>query len=122
MTAGASRAAPTIAPQPALAPSPQPRPAPTARALPPGLVEQGGQNWTPIGGQICTPIDSTTDRNKAICALLTSVSPRHSAATTESAMIGRRIILPPLSQSPRLRGANRALLKRHRQSGGRALG
>ena|SRR6266446_975934 len=50
MTAGASRAAPTIAPQPALAPSPQPRPAPTARALPPGLVEQGGQNWTPIGG------------------------------------------------------------------------
>src|SRR5262249_47694373 len=58
MTAGASRAAPTIAPQPALAPSPQPRPAPTARALPPGLVEQGGQNWTPIGGQICKPIDS----------------------------------------------------------------
>src|SRR5262245_5066714 len=58
MTAGASRAAPTIAPQPALAPSPQPRPAPTARALPPGLVEQGGQNWTPIGGQILTPIDT----------------------------------------------------------------
>src|SRR5258707_10550604 len=58
MTAGASRAAPTIAPQPALAPSPQPRPAPTARALPPGLVEQGGQNWTPIGGQICKPIDT----------------------------------------------------------------
>src|SRR2546427_13153861 len=57
MTAGASRAAPTIAPQPALAPSPQPRPAPTARALPPGLVEQGGQNWTPIGGQIWAPID-----------------------------------------------------------------
>src|SRR5262252_4653696 len=57
MTAGASRAAPTIAQQPALAPPPQPRPAPTARALPPGLVEQGGQNWTPIGGQIWTPID-----------------------------------------------------------------
>ena len=50
MTAGASRAAPTIAPQLALAPSPQPRPAPPARALPPGLVEQGGQNWTPVGG------------------------------------------------------------------------
>src|SRR5215831_4421061 len=58
MTAGASRAAPMIAPQPALAPSPQPRPAPTARALPPGLVEQGGQNWMPIEGQIWTPIDS----------------------------------------------------------------
>src|SRR3974390_1965745 len=58
MTAGALRAAPTIAPHPALAPSPQPRPAPTARALPPALVEQGGQNWTPIGGQICTPIDT----------------------------------------------------------------
>src|SRR5215475_10376725 len=61
MTAGASRTAPTIAPQPALAPSPQPRPAPTTRALPPGLVEQRGQNWTPIGGQICTPIDSDPD-------------------------------------------------------------
>src|SRR5262252_8327181 len=58
MTAGASRAAPTIAQQPALAPPPQPPPAPTARALPPGLVEQGGQNWTPIRGQICKPIDS----------------------------------------------------------------
>src|SRR5215469_14279137 len=57
MTAGASRAAPTIAQQPALAPPPQPPPAPTARALPPGLVEQGGQNWTPIRGQICKPID-----------------------------------------------------------------
>src|SRR5215467_5875636 len=62
MTAGASRAAPMIAPQPALAPSPQPRPAPTTRALPPGLVEQRGQNWTPIGGQICTPIDTINFR------------------------------------------------------------
>src|SRR5260370_42699416 len=62
MIAGASRAAPTIAPQPALAASPQPRPAPTARALPPGLVEQGGQNWTPIGGQICKPIDRECPR------------------------------------------------------------
>jgi hypothetical protein len=44
--------------QPALAPSPQPRPAPTARALSPGLVAQGGHNWTPIGGQIWTPIDT----------------------------------------------------------------
>src|SRR5262252_8450997 len=60
MTAGASRAAPTIAQQPALAPPPQPPPAPTARALPPGLVEQGGQNWTPIRGQICKPIDTTS--------------------------------------------------------------
>jgi hypothetical protein len=58
MSAGASRGASAIAPQPALAPSPQPRPDPTARAQPPGLVEQGGQNWTPIGGQICAPIDS----------------------------------------------------------------
>src|SRR5262249_26409054 len=58
MTAGASRAAPTITQQPALAPSPQPRPAPTARALPSGLVAQGGQNCTPIRGQICKPIDT----------------------------------------------------------------
>src|ERR1700733_2184080 len=58
MTVGASRAGPTITRQPALAPSPQPRPAPTARALPPKLVAQGGQNWTPIEGQIWKPIDS----------------------------------------------------------------
>src|SRR5206468_10398256 len=57
MTAGASKAATTIT-QPALAPSPQPRPAPTARALPPKPVAQRGQNWTPIRGQICAPIDS----------------------------------------------------------------
>src|SRR5215467_11115083 len=73
MTAGASRAAPTIAPQPALAPSPQPRPAPTARALPPALVEQGGQNWTPIGGQICKPIDSLLTRDDA-CAISSSIT------------------------------------------------
>ena len=58
MTVGASRAGPTITRQPALAPAPQPRPAPTARALPPKLVAQGGQNWTPIEGQIWKPIDS----------------------------------------------------------------
>src|SRR5260370_28821311 len=57
MTAGDSKAALTITPQPALAPSPQPRPAPTARALPPGLVAQVGQNWTPIVGQNWMPID-----------------------------------------------------------------
>src|ERR1700691_4261835 len=58
MTVGASKAGPTITRQPALAPSPQPRPAPTARALPPKLVAQGGQNWTPIEGQIWKPIDT----------------------------------------------------------------
>src|SRR5258708_38827364 len=58
MTAGDSKAALTITPQPALAPSPQPRPAPTARALPPRLVAQVGQNWTPIVGQNCMPIDT----------------------------------------------------------------
>src|SRR5258708_36551781 len=56
MTAGASKAATTIT-QPALAPSPQPRPAPTARALPSKPGAQRGQNWTPIRGQICKPID-----------------------------------------------------------------
>src|SRR5260370_3713411 len=58
MTAGDSKAALTITPKPALAPSPQPRPAPTARALPPGLVAQVGQNWTPIVGQNWMPIDT----------------------------------------------------------------
>src|SRR5271169_4531449 len=58
MTAGDSKAALTITLQPALAPSPQPRPAPTARALPPGLVAQVGQNWTPIMGQNWMPIDT----------------------------------------------------------------
>src|SRR5258708_2527001 len=61
MTAGDSKAALTITPQPALAPSPQPRPAPTARALPPGLVAQVGQNWTPIVGQNWMPIDTTCE-------------------------------------------------------------
>src|SRR5208282_6647185 len=59
MTAGDSKAALTITLQPALAPSPQPRPAPTARALPPGLVAQVGQNWTPIMGQNWMPIDNS---------------------------------------------------------------
>src|ERR1700726_326790 len=55
MTAGASRAATTITPQPALAPSPQPRPAPTGQALPPELVVQEDQSWTLIVGQCWTP-------------------------------------------------------------------
>src|SRR5277367_1666571 len=59
MTAGASRVELKITRQPVLAPSPQPRPAPTARALPPKHAGKGGQNWTPIGGQICKPIDSS---------------------------------------------------------------
>src|SRR6476646_2887279 len=61
MRAGGSKAA-TMIKQPALAPSPQPRPAPTARALPPKSAVQGGQNWTPIRGQICKPIDMFTKR------------------------------------------------------------
>src|SRR5258708_17840668 len=65
MTAGDSKAALTITPQPALAPSPQPRPAPTARALPPGLVAQVGQNWTPIVGQNWMPIDTRRMRMMA---------------------------------------------------------
>src|SRR5271167_3849710 len=63
MTAGDSKAALTITLQPALAPSPQPRPAPTARALPPGLVAQVGQNWTPIMGQNWMPIDINAHLN-----------------------------------------------------------
>src|SRR5258708_16001885 len=63
MTAGDSKAALTIPPQPALEPSPQPRPAPTARALPPGLVAQVGQNWTPIVGQNWMPIDTIVERH-----------------------------------------------------------
>ena len=31
---------------------------PSARALPPNHVARGGQNWTPIGGQIWKPFDS----------------------------------------------------------------
>src|SRR5258708_30992090 len=65
MTAGDSKAALTITPQPALAPSPQPRPAPTARALPPGLVAQVGQNWTPIVGQNWMPIDRNDTKGGA---------------------------------------------------------
>src|SRR5467141_1982687 len=66
MTAGDSKAALTITPQPALAPSPQPRPAPTARALPPGLVAQVGQNWTPIVGQNWMPIDRSPHQRRMI--------------------------------------------------------
>src|SRR3977135_1887918 len=57
MTAGDSKAATTIT-QPALVSSPQSRPAPTRRALPSKPVAQRGQNWTPIRGQICKPIDT----------------------------------------------------------------
>src|SRR6476646_1530590 len=63
MTAGASKAEPTITRQPALAPSPQPRPAPTARSLPPKHAATGGQNWTPIRGQIWKPIDNRDSFN-----------------------------------------------------------
>jgi hypothetical protein len=58
MTVRARRSSLTRAQQPALAPSPQPWPAPTARALPPKTLAQGGQNWTPIRGQIWKPIDN----------------------------------------------------------------
>ena len=47
-TAGASRAEPTITPQPALAPSPQPRPPPTGRALIVQNVERRRPSWMPI--------------------------------------------------------------------------
>src|SRR3981081_3228068 len=56
MTAGDSKSA-TTTPQPGLVSSPQSRPAPTRRALPSKPVAQRGQNWTPIRGQICKPID-----------------------------------------------------------------
>jgi hypothetical protein len=36
---------------------PQSRPAPTSRALPSNPADQRGQNWTPMRGQICEPID-----------------------------------------------------------------
>src|ERR1700678_1345334 len=58
MTAGVSRAAMTITPQPALAPSPQPRPAPTERALIAQNAEKGGPFWMPIRGPDRTLIDS----------------------------------------------------------------
>jgi hypothetical protein len=34
------------------------RPAPTRRALPANPAAQRGQNWTPMRGQICKPIDN----------------------------------------------------------------
>src|ERR1700678_925246 len=58
MTAGVSRAAMTIIPQPALAPSPQPRPAPTERALIAQNAEKGGPFWMPIRGPDRTLIDT----------------------------------------------------------------
>src|ERR1700691_6294579 len=61
MTAGVSRAAMTITPQPALAPSPQPRPAPTERALIAQNAEKGGPFWMPIRGPDRTLIDSMSD-------------------------------------------------------------
>src|SRR5712664_3801589 len=69
MTAGDSTAAMMIT-QPALVSSPQSRPAPTRRALPSKPAAQGGQNWMPIRGQICKPIDTKIDfsTNSFICA------------------------------------------------------
>src|SRR5271170_6981686 len=58
MTAGASRAEPTITRQPALAPSPQSRPAPTGRTLIARNAKRGGPFWMPIRGPDPTPIDS----------------------------------------------------------------
>src|SRR5277367_5535761 len=66
MTAGASRVELKITRQPVLAPSPQPRPAPTARALPPKHAGKGGQNWTPIGGQIWKPIDKPFQQGECV--------------------------------------------------------
>src|SRR5205823_6568578 len=80
MTAGASKAAPTTIQQPALVPSPQPRPAPTGRALPPNLAAQGGQNWTPIRGQIWAPIDNSATRTRITLASRTI---RHSSQHIE---------------------------------------
>src|SRR5258708_6871508 len=73
MTAGDSKAALTITPQPALAPSPQPRPAPTARALPPGLVAQVGQNWTPIVGQNWMPIDTVAPLTHKLSSAISAI-------------------------------------------------
>src|ERR1700693_6149162 len=66
MTAGASRAAMTITPQPALAPSPQPRPAPTGRALIAQNVEKGGPFWMPIRGPDRMPIDTRRGQQGAL--------------------------------------------------------
>src|SRR6185437_6204019 len=54
--AGGSKAETTITP-PALVSPPLSRPAPTRRALPANPAAQRGQNWTPMRGQICKPID-----------------------------------------------------------------
>src|SRR5438093_9733919 len=84
MTAGASKAAPTTIQQPALAPSPQPRPAPTGRALPPNLAAQGGQNWTPIRGQIWAPIDTPGPEGHRARSQRASRSPGISARPSQN--------------------------------------
>src|SRR5271156_5984468 len=79
MTAGGSRAGPTITPHPALAPSPQPRPAPTARALIAQNVERWGPSWMPIRGPDWAPVDSDDERTICLRALLHSTGRRGSA-------------------------------------------
>src|ERR1700691_6346809 len=75
MTAGVSRAAMTITPQPALAPSPQPRPAPTERALIAQNAEKGGPFWMPIRGPDRTLIDS--EKFELLIAFLTFIRSSH---------------------------------------------
>src|SRR5256885_13258456 len=75
MTAGASKAGPTITLQPALAPSPQPRPAPTARALIVRNVGRRGPFWMPIWGPDRTPIDTLVPR-LPLCSACLSVDTR----------------------------------------------
>src|SRR5580704_11900108 len=82
MTAGASKAAPTTIQQPALAPSPPPRPAPTGRALPLGLAAQGGQNWTPIRGQIWAPIDNPSKADELSVTGSVGVTPSFASAAS----------------------------------------
>src|SRR5260370_30004611 len=97
MTAGDSKAALTITPQPALAPSPQPRPAPTARALPPGLVAQVGQNWTPIVGQNWMPIDTRSSRDAENLGQALSTEGRPDLGSKQLAMSDQQEIVKDLS-------------------------
>src|SRR5260370_42567110 len=101
MTAGDSKAALTITPQPALATSPQPRPAPTARALPPGLVAQVGQNWTPIVGQNWMPIDKRTGPVSSTAATMRAAkkSPPDSSVTLDLSQWTRGLCGLPVTPS-----------------------